>query len=202
MQEIHIEIKDSVPFDPGFARYSVMFAPNIESAYSVLNSLNTLHQKKFQFKMFCPQIIKLTESSIAFYLGCLLWATYISKKFINNPKKIDENSYFGKTVTPEDALHEIDYIIFYLKQFEKDCKYYTGKTKDIKPEWSKIIQVYKEFLTINDFLTKAETTADIILPSSLKCPKEDQLDLILQHIEKTLTEGHLEKLFEIKDIIL
>lgn len=197
-----LENSDTVPFDPGFSEHAVIFTPNIESAYNILNSIPALHQKKFQFKMFYPQLLRLVDSTIAFYLGCLLWASYISKKYKNSPRKIDGNSYFGKNVKADDALHEIDFIISYLEQFEKDCKYYMGKAKDIKPEWDEIINIYKEFLILNEFLTKAETTADIKLPDSIKDVDEKNLEKILSQIELAISSAQLEKLYEVKSIIL
>ena len=202
MVEKVIENKDTVPFDPGFSEHAVIFTPNIESAYNILNSIPALHQKKFQFKMFYPQILKLVDSTIAFYLGCLLWASYISKKYKNAPRRIEGNSYLGKNVKADDALHEIDYIINYLGQFEKDCKYYLGKAKDLKPEWIEIINVYKEFLIENEFLTKAQTTSDIKLPSKIKDILEDDLEKIFLQIEQAISSAQLEKLYEVKNLIL
>lgn len=202
MVEKVIENKDTVPFDPGFSEHAVIFTPNIESAYNILNSIPALHQKKFQFKMFYPQILKLVDITIAFYLGCLLWASYISKKYKNAPRRIEGNSYLGKNVKADDALHEIDYIINYLEQFEKDCKYYLGKAKDLKPEWIEIINVYKEFLIENEFLTKAQTTSDIKLPSKIKDILEDDLEKIFLQIEQAISSAQLEKLYEVKNLIL
>lgn len=197
-----LENTDTVPFDPGFSEHAVIFTPNIESAYNILNSIPALHQRKFQFKMFYPQLLRLVDGTIAFYLGCLLWASYITKKYKDTPKKIEGNSYFGKNVKSDDALHEIDFIISYLEQFEKDCKYYMGKAQDVKPEWDEIINVYKEFLIMNEFLTKAETTADIKLPSSIKNIDGEQLDKILSQIELSISSAQLEKLYEVKNLIL
>ncbi len=197
-----LENTDTVPFDPGFSEHAVIFTPNIESAYNILNSIPALHQRKFQFKMFYPQLLRLVDSTIAFYLGCLLWASYITKKYKDTPKKIEGNSYFGKNVKSDDALHEIDFIISYLEQFEKDCKYYMGKAQDVKPEWDEIINVYKEFLIMNEFLTKAQTTADIKLPSSIKNIDGEQLDKILSQIELSISSAQLEKLYEVKNFIL
>ena len=193
---------DTVPFDPGFSEHAVIFTPNIESAYNILNSIPAPHQKKFQFKMFYPQLLRLVDSTVAFYLGCLLWASYISKKYKDSPKKIEGNSYLGKNVKREDALHEIDFIISYLKQFEKDCKYYMGKAKDIKPEWDEIINVYREFLTMNEFLKKAETTADIKLPDSVKELDETNLETIFEKIKSAIDSARLEQLYEVKSLIL
>lgn len=197
-----IDSSETVPFDPGFSEHAVIFTPNIESAYNILNSIPALHQKKFQFKMFYPQLLRLVDSTIAFYLGCLLWASYISNKYKNSPKKIDGNSYLGKKVKPEDALHEIDFIISYLKQFEKDCRYYLGNAKDMKAEWGEIIQVYKDFLVLNDFLTKAETTADIKLPQALKPAGENELEKIMSVINDSISSAQLEKLYTVKNLIL
>ena len=61
--------------------------------------------------------------------------------------------------------------------------------------------VYKEFLTMNNFLVNAKTTSDILLPSIIKeIPKEDRYT-ILSNIEKVVNTGELKELFQVKDLI-
>ena len=75
-------------FDPGFVQHISAFVPNIEYVYAGLNRLKNFTLKKNQFKMYYPKIQSLLKNYLGFYLGCILWAAYISqldeKPILNN----------------------------------------------------------------------------------------------------------------------
>ena len=178
------------------------FSQNIDAAYNVLFSMKALHQRKFKFQMVYPQLLKLLEHTVSFYLGCLLWAAYIKQSFENEPKEILDNDYLGKTVNEEQLLFEVNYAISYIEKLKKDCKYYLGKTCNIPEDWTYVLNVYKEFLTANNYLTQAKMTSDILLPKQIKKIESPDLEKVLSIIEEVTKTGELKDLFKAKKYIL
>ena len=197
-----MDFSKGVLFDPGYSKYTLPFSSNIDAAYNMLFTIKSPHQRKFKFQMLYPQLLKLLEHTVSFYLGCLLWASFISNNFADDPKDILENSYIGKTVKDDEMLFEVNYAISYIEKLKKDCKYYLGKNCNIPEDWTKILSVYKEFLTLNEFLTNAKTTSDIKLPVILTKPSEDDLNKILEIIESVISTGNLPELLKAKKYIL
>ncbi len=196
-----MDFSQGVLFDPGYSKYTLPFSSNIDAAYNMLFSIKAPHQRKFKFQLLYPQLLKLLEQNVAFYLGCLLWASFISYNFKDSPKSILENSYLDKTVNEKEMFFEINYAISYLEKLKKDCKYYLGKNCNIPENWQKILSAYKKFLEINSFLVHAKTTADIKLPEELKYPQQDDLNCIIKTIESAINTGNLPVLFNAEKYI-
>ena len=197
-----MDFSKGVLFDPGYSKYTLAFSQNIDAAYNVLFSMKALHQRKFKFQMVYPQLLKLLEHTVSFYLGCLLWAAYIKQSFENEPKEILDNDYLGKTVNEEQLLFEVNYAISYIEKLKKDCKYYLGKTCNIPEDWTYVLNVYKEFLTANNYLTQAKMTSDILLPKQIKKIESSDLEKVLSIIEEVTKTGELKDLFKAKKYIL
>ena len=64
------------------------------------------------------------------------------------------------------------------------------------------MDVYKDFLTSNNFLVNAKTTSDIVLPAKIKELSQNDLNKILEQIESVVSSGELKELFKVKKIIL
>ena len=197
-----MDFSKGVLFDPGYSKYTMAFSPNIDAAHNMLFSIKALHQRKFKFQMVYPQLLKLLEHTVSFYLGCLLWAAYIKQSFENEPKEILDNDYLGKTVNEEQLLFEVNYAISYIEKLKKDCKYYLGKTCNIPEDWAYVLNVYKEFLTANNYLTQAKMTSDILLPKQIKKIESSDLEKVLSTIEEVTKTGELKDLFKAKKYIL
>lgn len=197
-----MDFSKGVLFDPGYSKYTLPFSQNIDAAYNVLFSIKAPHQRKFKFQILYPQLLKLLEHTVSFYLGCLLWAAFISQNFQKDPKDILENSFDGAEVKEEEMLFEVNYAINYIEKLKKDCKYYLGKTCNLPEDWSQVMNIYKEFLTMNDFLVNAKTTADIKLPDEIKKLSEDELNTVLDTIENVVSTGELKNLFKVKKLII
>ncbi len=197
-----MDFSKGVLFDPGYSKYTLAFSQNIDAAYNVLFSMKALHQRKFKFQMVYPQLLKLLEHTVSFYLGCLLWAAYIKQNFENEPKEILDNDYLGKTVNEEQLLFEVNYAISYIEKLKKDCKYYLGKTCNIPEDWTYVLNVYKEFLTANNYLTQAKMTSDILLPKQIKKIESPDFEKVLSIIEEVTKTGELKDLFKAKKYIL
>lgn len=191
--------ENKVLFDPGFAPFVEQFSGNIKICNQIMSSLNSLHQKKFKFKVLYPQILKLIENNVAFYYGCLLWAFCIVKQNINSPVEILNNSFYGlneEELENFDYSEEIDFIIEYLKTFERDSKYYLNKSADINVFWQEILNTYKEFLLLNKGFINVKNTNDVILPERLA--NIDYYDSLYGQIMDAIEAKHIESLLNIK----
>lgn len=186
-------------FDPGFVQHISAFVPNIEYVYAGLNRLKNFTLKKNQFKMYYPKIQSLLKNYLGFYLGCILWATYISQL---DEKPILNNLCFGGEYSEKETLSEVDFIKDYIEQLKKDVKYYTGQDFTINENSINILNAYREFLIANKGFVETKTTKDIKLPANLKTPSEKDLEEILSGIEKVIDNGKLYELFPLAQKVL
>lgn len=186
-------------FDPGFVQHISAFVPNIEYVYAGLNRLKNFTLKKNQFKMYYPKIQTLLKNYLGFYLGCILWAAYISQL---DEKPILNNLCFGGEYSEKETLSEVDFIKDYIEQLKKDVKYYTGQDFTINENSINILNAYREFLIANKGFVETKTTKDIKLPANLKTPSEKDLEEILSGIEKVIDNGKLYELFPLAEKVL
>ena len=186
-------------FDPGFVQHMSAFVPNIEYVYAGLNRLKNFTLKKNQFKMYYPKIQTLLKNYLGFYLGCILWAAYISQL---DEKPILNNLCFGGEYSEKETLSEVDFIKDYIEQLKKDVKYYTGQDFTINENSINILNAYREFLIANKGFVETKTTKDIKLPANLKTPSEKDLEEILSGIEKVIDNGKLYELFPLAEKVL
>lgn len=186
-------------FDPGFVQHMSAFVPNIEYIYAGLNRLKNFTLKKNQFKMYYPKIQSLLKNYLGFYLGCILWAAYISQL---DEKPILNNLCFGGEYSEKETLSEVDFILDYIEQLKKDVKYYTGQDFTIDENSINILNAYREFLIANKGFVETKTTKDIKLPTNLKTPSEKDLEEILSGIEKVIDNGKLYELFPLAQKVL
>lgn len=186
-------------FDPGFVQHMSAFVPNIEYIYAGLNRLKNFTLKKNQFKMYYPKIQSLLKNYLGFYLGCILWAAYISQL---DEKPILNNLCFGGEYSEKETLSEVDFIMDYIEQLKKDVKYYTGQDFTIDENSINILKAYKEFLITNKGFVETKTTKDIKLPANLKTPSDKDLEEILSGIEKVIDNGKLYELFPLAQKVL
>lgn len=186
-------------FDPGFVQHMSAFVPNIEYIYAGLNRLKNFTLKKNQFKMYYPKIQSLLKNYLGFYLGCILWAAYISQL---DEKPILNNLCFGGEYSEKETLSEVDFIMDYIEQLKKDVKYYTGQDFTIDENSINILNAYREFLIANKGFVETKTTKDIKLPANLKTPSDKDLEEILSGIEKVIDSGKLYELFPLAQKVL
>ena len=149
------------------------------------------------FKIYSPKIEKYIKNNIAFYLGCLMWAYYIFNENINTPKELEGNYFLH--LTPQelenyDYLIQVNFMENYFENFERDTQYYCGKSFIIPEKWKQTVNLYSEFLKLNEGFVKTKMTSDIKLPEMLKNMKTE-LD-IPELINKVIQEKELETLLE------
>ena len=191
---------NKVAFDPGYGPHIASFIHSIEYMYSEVNKFKNLGQKRFKFKTFYPQILAMIEQNTAFYLGCMLWATYVVSQ---KDAELTENHCLGLEYNEDVELQEINYVSEFVKWFGKDTKYYLNLGYEYPKEYQEILDIYKEFAKMNEGFVNAKTSNDIKLPKQLKTPSEKDIKKIFDTITKeVVTTGNFNKLFELKDLII
>lgn len=194
---------ETVPFDPGYSKISFSFISNIEQIIREFNSLKTMQQKKFKLLRTEPKITDMLEKSVAFYLGCLLWGAFLKSRFKNEPKEISGNYTLALSMQEQfelDCAQETKFMLAFIEQFKRDCKYYLSKPARIPDFWVEILNAYDEFAVINNNFTSTKTTDDIKLPKlteHFENLSETQLDEVCAKIEDIISSAKIERLFEI-----
>ncbi len=190
---------DTVKFDPGIGELVVDFNEYINGVYSQLMSFSTINQKRARFKLYVNKIEQNIENNIAFYCGCLLWAYYIVNENKKSPKDIIGNAFLNmKDEEKEeyDYLIQVNFLENYFDSFERDVLYYTGQKKLIPENWKKILELYSEFLKLNNGFVNTKSTSDIKLPEQLS--KIDIKEDINNLINKAISEKSLTSLLNVQ----
>lgn len=197
------KFEKEVPFDPGYSAISFSFLDNIEAVIQDYSKLKANHQKKFWLSASEIKIVDLIEKSTAFYLGCMLWGSFIHLRFKDEPKIITESN-IPKMSEEEfkefDCAYEVKAILEYIKILDRDCKYFLKRPVKISPQITDILNNYIEFAQLNNNFRNVKTTADIKLPKY--CDKfskmtNKQLDELCEKIYSVISEAKIELLLEI-----
>jgi len=190
------EIKEKTfLFDPGYAQHTTILSINLEYMYSGINQYKNFGQRKVQFKLYYPKILKMVENNVGFCLGSLLWAVYI-KAFPG--AVIEGNPCIGSEYDEAETVEEADFSIEYFTQLKKDAKYYLGINYEINPLNVKILEIYKEFLKLNRGFSDTKTTSDLKLPEGIQIPEsQDELEQIHDKIQEVIKSGNLLDLTEV-----
>ena len=189
-----MNFENGVPFDPGFVQHISAIMPNIQYAYGELNKYKNFGQKRNQFKMIFPKIVDLIDRYVGFYAGCILWAQAV--KTLDN-KPITGNYCCGGEYNEDETLEEVKFLKAYLGYLPKDVKYYMGKDFQINEKDMKILDLYEEFLKVNQGFVKVEKTDDLLLPENLKTLNDTKA--VFDKIEEVIETGNLS---ELKEFIL
>lgn len=188
---------DGVQFDPGFTAHISAFMPNIEYVYGSLDRYKNFGQKKNQFKMFLPKLSALIDDYVAFYLGCMLWASAVKTL---KGKPILNNFCCGAEYDEAETVSEVDFTKAFYEHFPKDVKYYTGKDFALDEKKLDILKNYRDFLIENKGFTEMKTTDDIKLPAKFKELKDT--NAVFNKIEEVLESGKLNELYDLYEEIL
>lgn len=188
------EVK-GLEFDPGFAPYIMAFRGTVEYLYMDINRFKNLSQRKMKFRQYYKKFLELFNNNLGFYVGCLMWATYIKTQ---PEQDILNNNCLGGEYNEEENVADVDFMIKFLELLPKDMKYFLGMNYEINPEDLNILEMYKEFLTINKGFVNSKKNTDILLPSGMKT---DGADSFKDKIDEVLKTEDLSKLLEYKDLI-
>lgn len=194
-------LMQTVLFDPGYSSCMSGVSDSIELMYGAFVSTPMpLKQKKFQFSMIFPKIKDMILQNVSFYLGCLLWASYI--KNIKNANVIN-NPCLDTEYNEENSIEEPLYLIDFIEtNLDKDAKYYINKRYEKDERFINVLKTYVEFLKLNGGFTKLKTTDEIVLPSNIKSLDENKMSEIKSKIDEALDKKKLSVLFDVYSLIL
>lgn len=193
----------AVPFDPGYSKISFSFSQHIAHLTSTYNQLRASHQKKFLLTQIESSILDLIEKSAAFYLGCMLWGAFIHYRFKHAPIIIVGNNTIGlssQELKELDCAAEAKFILEYIQNFDRDCKYLLKRPCKVSPFIKEILTNYIEFAKLNNNFINIKKTDKIKLPQALSHfddYKNDQLDSLCDKIYSIIDSGKIESLLEI-----
>lgn len=188
------EVK-GLEFDPGFAPYIMAFRGTVEYLYMDINRFKNLSQRKMKFRQYYKKFLELFNNNLGFYVGCLMWAAYIKTQ---PEQDILNNNCLDGEYNEEENVSDVDFMIKFLELLPKDMKYFLGMNYEINPVDLKILEMYKEFLTINKGFVNSKKNTDILLPSGMKT---DGAENFKDKIDEVLKIEDLSKLLEYKDLI-
>lgn len=188
------EVK-GLEFDPGFAPYIMAFRGTVEYLYMDINRFKNLSQRKMKFRQYYKKFLELFNNNLGFYVGCLMWAAYIKTQ---PEQDILNNNCLDGEYNEEENVADVDFMIKFLELLPKDMKYFLGMNYEINPVDLKILEMYKEFLTINKGFVNSKKNTDILLPSGMKT---DGAENFKDKIDEVLKIEDLSKLLEYKDLI-
>lgn len=172
------KIVNGVEFDPGFAPYIYAFQGTLQYLYTDINKFKNLSQRQMKFKQYYKKILQLFENNVGFYIGCLMWASWIKKQ---DKQEILNNHCYGQEYNENDNS-ETEYIINFTELFPKDMKYYAGQNYSFNETDKKVLMMYKEFVEINKGFVELKYNVDIKLPQDLKQEKVDNFKQIIDDV--------------------
>ena len=127
-----------VLFDPGYAPLVIDSIGQVGYTYYVFSAVPNVKLKKINFPHTLSKINRLLKDNISFYLGCLLWGSYISQ-FADY--QIDGNKLLGEDAKEEEYTSEINFLIDLIEiQLPRDCKYYQNKNFEVDERYLKILK--------------------------------------------------------------
>ena len=188
-----------VEFDPGYAPIVMNALGQVGYNYYIFSAIPNLKLKKMNFPHTLRKIEGFLKTNVAFYLGCLLWASYI-KQF--DEAQIEGNQLLGEECKEEEYTSEINFLIDTItKELPRDCKYYLGKNYECDKKYLPILETYKEFLILNKGFVNCSKVNQIIMPKSLKKLSIEELNVINEKIMHSIETKQIEQLFECFDMI-
>jgi hypothetical protein len=195
--------KEKVPFDPGYSDLVGMFPREAYSLLEQIASLKQNHQKKFAFTNLENQLVPIIKTLASFYLGCLLWASYLYYNFKDDNREIADNPIFELSEQEKaeiDSDKEIDFIVGFIEKFEKSAKYYLNRKSKIDSEWLKYFEIYKTFSELNSDFKNLRCTEQIKLPKEfIHIENKSKMDLenLRDVIYKAIKAEKIELLLDI-----
>lgn len=182
-------------FDPGFAPYILAFRGTVEYLYMDINRFKNLSQRKMKFRQYYKKLLELFDNNLGFYAGCLMWAAYIktqpAQEILNNP-------CLGGEYNEEENTSDVDFMIKFLELLPKDTKFFLGVNYEVNPQDMKLLEMYKEFLTINKGFVNSKMNTDILLPTGMQT---ERAETFKDKIDEILKSEDLSKLLEYKELI-
>lgn len=194
------KLDKKIPFDPGYAPVVIDSLGQAAYIYYTFSAIPDVKLKRINFPHTLRKLEKIIKTTLAFYTGCLLWACYISKF---KDGEIDGNSFLGEEYQEKEHTGEIDFLIDLIKnQLPKDYKYYLSKPSNLPENYLKILETYRNFLTLNKGFTNCSNTSEIILPKNIKKLSNNELDKINDAIQKAINDKNIDCLIDLFETII
>ena len=188
-----------IKFDPGYAPIVINSLGQVGYSYYVFSAIPNVKLKRMNFPHTLRKIEGFLKTNVAFYLGCLLWASYI-KKF--DDYELEGNQLLGEECSEEEYTSEINFLIDTIEnQLPRDSKYYLNKLYVADEKYLPILKAYKEFLILNNGFVSCSKTSQIMLPDSIKKLNEEELNLVNEKIQKAINDKEIEQLFDCYNLI-
>lgn len=195
-----MENNKTVLFDPGYAPIVIDSIGQIGYTYYMFSAISSPKIKKINFPGVLNKLEKFLKTNVAFYLGCMLWASYI-KQF--KGAQIEGNKLLGEVCEEKEYLSEIEFLIDFVKTtLMRDSKYYLNKTYVADSRYLPILEAYREFLKLNKGFCSCACVDDIILPPALKVMNADELAKANENIQAAIKEGNIDGLLDSYPLLL
>jgi len=198
------QFEKGVPFDPGLSNWHISFSDYIENQVGDPTKLKSINQIKFKLSQNEHGIIKKAEKGASIYLGCMLWGGFLNAMFKDNPKEILDNPAFNLSDEEfEEQVYYTDeakYIIEYLKDFDRKCRFYLKRPFKFNNQIIEIINNYIKFVEINKDFRDTRLTSDIKLPDALnhfKTLSKEKLDEFYKLFLNIINSDKIEELLKI-----
>ena len=169
-------------FDPGFGPHVMAFQGTVEYLYSDINRFSVFSQRKIKFRQYYKKILEIFNNNLGFYVGCLMWAAYIKSQ---NEQPILNNGCLGQKYDEVENTSETDFMIKFVELFPKDMKYFIGENFEFDKSIIKLLETYKEFLTINKGFVESKNNTDIKLPKNVKITNAESFKEKIDSVIKT-----------------
>lgn len=169
-------------FDPGFAPYILAFCETVDYLYNDINRFKNFSQKKLRFMQYHKKILMMFENNLGFYVGCLMWAAYIK---IQPKQKILSNHCFGKEYNKDVNISETQFMLKFVEMFSRDMKYYLGQSYNFDEKFINLLNIYEEFLILNEGFVRSEYNTDIKLPTAVKVEQAENYKAQIEEVLKT-----------------
>ena len=195
-----MKYENTILFDPGYAPLVIDSIGQVGYTYYMFSAVPDVKLKRLNFLHVFNKLQKLLKTNISFYLGCLMWASYI-KKFDNY--KIEGNKLFGEDCKEEEYTGEIDFLIDFIEnQMPRDCKYYQNRKYIPDEKYLPVLKTYREFLVLNNGFVKCENTNQIVLPKNIKDLTDIEKEKINEKIQLALSNKNIDELLESYNLLM
>lgn len=124
-----------------------------------------------------------------------MWAAYIKEQ---PEQEILNNHCLGKEYSEKENTAETEFMIKFLELFPKDMKYFLAENFQFESGVKEILDMYKEFLTINKGFVESKNNTDILLPQGLIIKNAETFK---GKIDEVLKSEDLSKLVKYKGLI-
>ncbi len=192
-------MKEKIKFDPGFAPLVIDSLQQLGYTYYSFNAISNIKLKKINYIQTSKKLEKYLKNNISFYLGCLMWAKYISQF---EDYEIEGNKLLGEVCEEKEYTDEINFLIDLVeKEMPRDYKYFLNKNFPLDERYLPILKTYRDFLIINKGFCNCSNTSEIKIPQNLKQLSKDELETLNTNIKNAIEKQDIAELLDCYELI-